>query len=153
MEKIEKRVLAHMSSQTGDTLHVAGAMVLDPEIHVIVIHAGEPQTNKGLLNFYRQVTDLRYPDADVEPNSAYTNQRVKAVYASSKESARLLYKALSVRDTWEKRIEKEFGKILTAGSLTYETRNIGTESPPLTKKIGDFVDFKVHKLSSVKIIR
>jgi hypothetical protein len=99
MDKTKMRILAHMSSQTGDTLHVAGAMILDSQIHVIVVHAGEPWTNKGLLNFYRQVTDPGYPGADVEPDIAYTNQRVKAVYASNKEVARLLYQALSVKGT------------------------------------------------------
>jgi hypothetical protein len=147
---MKKRILAHMSSQTGDTLHVAGAMILDPEIHVIVIHAGEPQTNKGLLNFYRQVTDPGYPGTDVEPDSAYTSQRVKAVYASDDRLARPLYKALSVERKSDGDIPDQVDKILAAGKVTCETTITRTAPSHSMKQIKNFGELKVFRPSQLK---
>jgi len=137
---MDSRILAHKSSQTGDTLHVAGALAFDARIHVIVVHAGDSQTTKELLKFYRQVTDPAYPHTDIEPDSAYTNQRVKAVYASTEKAAKALYDALSTAAS-DTDVQAKFTGILDLGDLSYETKD-GT-APPASKQIENFTEFKV----------
>jgi len=138
---MSRLILAHKSSQTGDTLHVAGALAFDPQIHVVVVHAGGLLTTEDLLNFYRQATDLAYPGAAIKPDSAYTNQRVKAVYASTEEAAQALYDALSPASASDENIQAKFTNILAAGDLFYEPTKIGTAPPP-PKKINTFDEFR-----------
>lgn len=79
--------IAHRSSQTADTLNVAGTLALYPNVDVIVVHVGALGTTEGLLNIYRQATDPSYPKAAISPVSAATNKRVKVVYASNEAVA------------------------------------------------------------------
>jgi hypothetical protein len=141
---MDRLILTQKSSQTGDTLHVAGALAFDPLIYVIVVHAGEVLTIEGLLNFYRQATDPTYPGAAIKPDSAYTNQRVKAIYASTEAAAKALYGVLSPASAADATIKAKFNEILAVGNLFCLMPRIGTAPPPpIAKQIKSFDDFKV----------
>lgn len=129
----QKYLIAHRSSQTGDTLHVAANLALDPLIDVIVVHVGAVGTTEGLLNFYRQATDPRYPEAAISPDSATTNKRVKVVYASNEVVADTLYTALSWVKAEDESVETALTEILGLGTLSSQT----------AKEIQNFAEFKV----------
>ena len=137
-----RQLIAHRSSHTGDTLHVAGALALDSSIDVIVVHVGSIGTTEGLLNFYRQATDPTYPDAAISPESAATNKRVKVIYALNEDVAKALYKALSSVEASDVSVKTEFPEILSRGSLLSETPRVGV-MPAALKQIQDFAEFKV----------
>lgn len=103
---MDRLILAHKSSQTGNTLHVAGVLTFDPRIHVIVVHAGNLRTTEDLLNFYRQATDPAYPGAAIKLGSAFINQRLKTVYASTETAAHALYYVLSSTSATDKKNQR-----------------------------------------------
>ena len=134
----QRKIIAHRSSQTGDTLHVAGTLALYAEVDVIVIHVGDIGTTEGLLNLYRQATDSTHPGAAIGPDSAANNDRVKVVYASDKGLAQKVYEAF----TSAYRIKTAFAGIQAHKHLSSETPEAGA-MPAELKRINSFVDFEV----------
>ena len=137
-----RHLLAHKSSQTGDTLHVAGTLALYPFVDVMVVHVGAIGTTEGLLNFYRQATDPLYPGAAISPDSAAINKRVKVVYAENEAVAEKLYKELSWIKASDASVETALPGVLCHGNLSSETRKVGA-TPAALKKIQNFAAFKV----------
>ncbi|KAF2802048.1 uncharacterized protein BDZ99DRAFT_469094, partial [Mytilinidion resinicola] len=140
-------LIAHRSSQTGDTLHIAAALALYDFVDVIVVHVGAIGTTEGLLNFYRQATDPTYPGAAISPNSPATNKRVKVVYASNEAAAEALYTTLSWIKASDTTVQDYFPKILAAGDLSSETSKVGT-TPAVLKQIKPFDEFKANYLKN-----
>ena len=138
--------IAHRSSQTGDTLHVAGTLALYSNVDVLVVHVGPVGTTEGLLNFYRQATDPKYPGAAISPDSAAINERVKVVYASKEAVAETLYTTLSKITASDASVQTVFSEILShgisRGILSSETPKVGA-TPAALKEIQSFAEFKV----------
>ena len=137
-----RHLIAQKSSQTGDTVHVAGTLALYPLVDVIVVHVGAVGTTEGLLNFYRQATDQTYPREAISPDSATTNLRVKVVYASNEAVAGELYETLSYIKASDASVKDNFLKILALGTLSSEIPKFGS-TPAALKQITDFDNFKV----------
>ena len=95
-------LIPHLSSSTGDTIHVAAALVLYDRLDVIVVHSGEVHACDELLNFYRRVTK--------------TDKRVKVVYTVDEETA---YKTSTLLTNPKRDIEVALAKLLGGDGLPF----------------------------------
>ena len=77
----EPLLIPHLSSATGDTIHVAAALVLYDRLDVVVVHHGTLGSCESLLEFYR--------------GAAKSTKRVKVVYTVDEKTSFTISSALT----------------------------------------------------------
>jgi hypothetical protein len=137
-KELDPMLIPHLSSATGDTIHVAAALVLYERLDVIVVHHGAVGSCEGLLNFYRNIIKQNEfgiikpnkPDI-IKPNKPDVfkpTKRVKVVYTEDEKTAYTISTALT---NAKRDIEASLARLLDGGVLPFLDPNAVPSVPPV----------------------